>query len=282
MTEEHLPPRSAGNDKPITAYTEREGVLQVLRSFKEGHTVPSLCEECNNKASARGLPQAYTRWQDDTVGHLNEAGAAYQQTRGGSPNDLFSLGHENGGALWLPMEHGTKLGSTHIENLNPGKIARQVLGMMLAVQSGRVLYDGQPQLASAYHSDGPTSIAPFALHVALANCGLNYFTDSVTPATMNLASGSVSTSGPFWALSFPPFLLFLTSEQTAPIEATRIDQWFAHPLNEAFSKHDRKVSYPISDQRELLVAALYAAGQRLKEAGGTSNQPDETAPTSGA
>jgi hypothetical protein len=182
------------------------------------------------------------------------------------------------------MEHGTKLGSKYIENLNPGKIARQILGMMLAVQARRDLYDGHPQLASAYHSDGSTSIAPFTLHVALANCGLNYFTDAVTPAAIDLTSGSVSTGRPFWALSFPPFLLFLTSEQSAPIEATRIDQWFAHSLNETFDKHGRKVSYPIADQRELLVTMLYQAGQRLVACGDASDQQshDDPTPTSDA
>ncbi|WP_405928070.1 hypothetical protein OG554_05075 [Streptomyces griseus] len=266
MTEEHLPPRVAGNQSPITVYNEQEGALTVLRSFKAGHTIPSLCRADNNKASHRGLPEAYALWRDDTIGHLREAAAAFHHDSGQPHNDLFFIAAREGGAFKLPMEHGTKLRSEHITNLNPGKIVRQALGMMLAVQDTRYLLDTS-QLAAAYHSDEPTSIEPFALHLALANPGLCYFRNGVLSVSVNLTGAGVSSTE-FWGVAFPPFLILLTSGPKAPIEATRIDRWLEYPVSRAFSKRDRKVRYPIADPRELLVAKLYQDQQRLKEMGG--------------
>ncbi len=267
MTEEHLPPKVAGNASPTTVYTEQNGVLTVLRSYQEGHTIPSLCMADNNGASDRGLPQAYALWRDDTVGHLREAAAAFHDVTGQPHNDMFFAMKENG-AFILPMEHGRKLGRKHIANLNPGKIARQVLGMMLAVQDTRYLLDAQPQLASAYYCDEPTSIKPFALHVVLANGGLGYFRNAVLSVSVDLTAHGENSSTEFWAVAFPPFLIFLTSGPEAPIEATRIDQWLTYPVGVAFGKCDRKVHYPIADPRELLVQKLYQDQAALEQLGG--------------
>jgi hypothetical protein len=263
MTEEHLPPRVAGNKSPITVYNEQDGALTVLRSFEGGHTVPSLCAADNNKASDRGLPQAYALWRDDTIGHLQEAAAAFHQVTGQPHNDMFFATRESG-AFILPMEHGTKLGSAHIVNLNPGKIVRHVLGMMLAVQGARYLLDTQPQLAAAYLSDEPASIEPFALHVTLADGGLGYFRDAVLSVSIDLTGDGESRTTEFWAVAFAPFLILLTNGPKAPIEATRIDQWLDYPVGLAFNKRDRKVRYPIADPRELLVSKLYQGQQTLQ------------------
>ena len=256
MTEEHLPPKVAGNASPTIVYTEQDGALAVVRSYQEGHTIPSLCRADNNRASDRGLPQAYALWRDDTIGHLLGAAAAFHHVTGLPHNDMFSVAKDNG-AFTLPMVHGRGLGTQHIVNLNPGKIARQVLGMMLAVQDSRHLLDAHPLLASAYFSDGPASIEPFTLHVALANAGLAYFRNSVLSVSVDLTGQGQNSSTEFWAVAFPPFLIFLTSGPKAPIEATRIDHWLAYPLGVAFSKHDRKVVYPIADPRETLVRKLH-------------------------
>jgi hypothetical protein len=267
MTDEHLPPKVAGNTSPTTAYTEQNGVLTVLRSYQEGHTIPSLCMADNNGASNRGLPRAYALWSDDTVGHLREAAAAFHAATGQPHNNMF-LAMEENGALFLPMEHGRKLGAAHIVNLNPGKISRQVLGMMLAVQDTRYLLDTHPQLASAYFSDGPASIEPFALHVALANGGLGYFRNAVLSVSVDLTAHGRGSSTEFWAVAFPPFLIFLTSGPEAPIEATRIDHWLTYSVGVAFGRRDRKVHYPIADPRELLIQKLYQDQTALEELGG--------------
>lgn len=264
MTEEHLPPKSAGNNSPVNLYNEQDGALIVLRSFQEGHTTPSLCEEHNNKASRRGLPQAYALWRKDVIGHLTQAAAAFHHASGHPPNDLWSVAQPNG-AFSLPMEHGTGLGSDRIVNLHPGRIVRHVLGMVLAVQGSRYLLDNHSQLATAYHLDEPTSIEPFTLHVALANAGLAYFKDVLLSVSIDLTGSGKTGSTPCWLLCFPPFLVVLTEGLQPPIEATRIDQWLAYPANRFFSKRDRKVSYPIADQRELLVGKLYQDRERLPQ-----------------
>ncbi|MDT5028972.1 MAG: hypothetical protein QOE61_5398, partial [Micromonosporaceae bacterium] len=131
-----------------------------------------------------------------------------------------------------------------IVNLNPGKIVRQVLGMLLAVQDSRHLRDTHPQLAAAYFSDQPASIEPFTVHVALANAGLAYSRSGVLSVSIDLtgAGDSSSTTTEFWAIAFPPFLIFLVNGPTAPIEATRIDQWLAYPVGRGFNKRDRNSS----------------------------------------
>ena len=74
------------------------------------------------------------------------------------------------------MDHGRGVDPGQRENLCPGSIVRQVLGMMLAVQDKPYLMEDHPQLQGAYFSDTPTSIGPMSLHVALADAGFGYFT----------------------------------------------------------------------------------------------------------
>jgi hypothetical protein len=264
MTEEHLPPKSTGNNSPINLYTEQNGALIVLRSFQEGHTIPSLCNKCNNKASQRGLPQAYELWRKDVIGHLMQAAAVFHHASGRPPDDLWLLTQPDG-AFNLPMEHGTELDSDRIVNLHPGRIVRHALGMILAVQGSRYLLDNHSQLAIAYHSDEPTTIEPFTLHVALANAGPVYFKDVLLSASIDLTGSDKSSSTPCWLLCFPPFLIALTEGLQPPIEATRIDQWFTYPTSQFFNKRDRRVSYPIADQRTFPVRILYQDRGRLPQ-----------------
>jgi hypothetical protein len=120
-------------------------------------------------------------------------------------------------------------------------------------------------LTTAYHSDEPTSIEPFALHIALANAGSAYFKDVLLPVSIDLTGNGKTDGTSCWLLCFPPFLVILTEGSEPPIEAIRIDQWLAYPSNQCFSKRDRKVSYPIADQRELLVGKLYQDRERLPQ-----------------
>ncbi|MDI1463363.1 hypothetical protein QEZ54_20480 [Catellatospora sp. KI3] len=272
MTEEHLPPRAAGNASPITVYTERDGMLAVLRSYQDGHTIPSLCLACNNGAGDRGLPQAYALWRDDTIGHLQRAAAGFHHVTGQPHNDMFWV-FKDTGAFTLPMEHGRGLGTEHLVTLNPSRIIRQVLGMIMAVQDSRHLLDVYPQLVSAYRSDKPASIEPLTVHVALANVDLGYFRNGVLSVSVDLTGQATSSSTQFWAVAFPPFLIFLANGSKPPIEATRIDQWLAYPAGNAFSKRDRKIVYPIADPRELLVRKLYQDQAALNSSVGRHMYP---------
>lgn len=248
MTEEHLPPRSAGNDSPVNLYNEQAGDLVVLRSYSEGHTIPSLCDRCNNEASNRGLPFAYKLWRKGVIDTLQQT--AKRHGRDVSHFDIWAS------QLFVEVRHGY--------NLHPGRIVRQALGMILAVQARRHLLDDYPQLAAAYRSDGPASIAPLALHVALVGAATAYVNDALMPSTINLSGRGNTESTSCWLLSFPPFLIILNDRQQAPITASRIDQWLEHPINYHFRKGDRSVSYPIADKRALLVSELYRGCEQLR------------------
>lgn len=233
MTDEHLPPRAADNSSPVTLFNERDGTLVVFDSYRHGHVIPSLCSRCNNGASHRGLPQAYTAWRDDVVSHVNLAAATYEFQTGRPRTDLWAWQKPDGTAFLLGVEHGRDANSKQMTNLHPGRIARQILGMTLAVQASRDLLDNYPQLAAAYFSDGPTSIEPFSIHISLANAGLNYFSSGLRSVTIDLGSGRSSDAG-FWMISFPPFLMCLADGPAAPIAAARIDQWLARPVGAVF------------------------------------------------
>ncbi|MBX7133666.1 MAG: hypothetical protein K1X67_13415 [Fimbriimonadaceae bacterium] len=257
MTDEHLPPRAAENCSPLTLYNERRGALVAVRSYWDGHAIPSLCSSCNNRASRRGLPQSYTSWRTDVLGHINLAAATFEFHTGRARTDFWALRKRDGEAFLLPLEHGKGLDSKQMMNLHPGRIARQILGMILAVQSTRELVDNHSQLAAAYSQMGPNLSNRSALHVALANAGLNYFNSDAHSIRIDLRSGNFTDVG-FWMISFPPFLMCLVNGPEAPIAATRIDQWLACPIDQVFRKPERKVAYPIANQNEPLIATMYA------------------------
>lgn len=127
--------------------------------------------------------------------------------------------------------------------------------MTLAVQGTRGLLDN-PQLKAAYFSDGPASIEPFSLHVALANAGINYFSDGLVSLRIEVGTGR-STGTDLWIISFPPFLMCLVDGPVAPIEAAPIHQWLGHPVNAFFGKQERNVAYPIANYAHPLVAKMY-------------------------
>lgn len=262
MTSEHLPARATGNDGEVTLYQELGSVFIVLHQFAEGHALATLCRQCNNGAGERGLPQAYTAWHRDVVGHVRRCAAAYHHATGGDPEDFWALPFSGDEVFMVPMEHGRGVDPQEMTNLHPGRIARQVLGGILAVQNNRRLLDDHPQLQAAYFSDEPTSIGPFTLHVALANAGTAYLNTAATAMTFDLTTGR-STASECWIVSFPPFVMLLVNGTESPITATRIDHWFQQPVSATFGRRDRAVEYPVANRAELLVNKLYSDLERL-------------------
>ncbi len=241
MTLEHLPPRSAGNDQPIRVFNET-GQPRLIREFLDGHAIPRLCDKCNGGASNRNLPAAYKLWRNEVIGAVRSATSKHSQVR------AFSIWRTD-----LVVDIG------HSYALHPGRIVRQVLGMVLAVQDDRELADHYPQLRDAYFSEVAASIEPLTLHVALANTNLSYFTDVVMYLQTDHRTGE-SRVTPLRLWSFTPFVAVLVEGDTPPWRALRIDQWLQHPTDYCFRKHDRRVGYPIADRSDTIIAKLYEAG----------------------
>ncbi|MGF0320686.1 hypothetical protein [Nocardia fluminea] len=263
MTVEHLPPRGTGNKSEVTLYREESGGgFTALAPFADGHALPTLCYQCNNGASERGLPQAYIAWHEDVVSQVQQYATGYHQVTGGSLDGFWSYKASDGSAKMLPLEHGRGADPDKMTNLHPGRIVRQVLGGFLAVQDNRRLLDDYPQLVKAYFADEPASIAPFSLHVALTDTGLTYQPAGSMMVTIDRRTGR-STSSDFWVLVFPPFLICLVRGDEAPTAATRIDHWFDQPVKATFSRQGRNVSYPIALRGDLLVEKLHRDRERL-------------------
>lgn len=265
MTEEHLPPRSAGNAEPITIYNEADGELKVLRSYERGHTIPLLCLDCNGGASTRGLPQAHTTWRKDVLGLLGQWAASMHAALGWDHNDLWLLAKSESEPFWLRMEHGRGIAPGGGVSLHRGRIIRQIIGMILAVQRTRNLRDDHPELIAEYQSKGPSSLTRHSVHVTLAATGtLAYFTDAAVAVTVDRLGQQGPRANPLWAIVFQPFVIMLCEGADAPIEAARIDQWLGYPDNAIYTKADRKTRYPIARRGNLLVDFLHAGVGELR------------------
>jgi hypothetical protein len=140
------------NDQPIN-FVDEAGA--ILREFSEGHAIRALCDGCNNGASTRGLPGAYQLWRNDVIAPIGTTAAANSK---GKPFNIWRT------SLSVDVDHSYAL--------HQGRVARHVLGMLLAVQSRRQLITDHPQLREAYFSEDEASIEPLTLHVALDNTGL--------------------------------------------------------------------------------------------------------------
>lgn len=240
MTLEHLPPRSAGNDQPVHLVDD-EGT--VLQAFEDGHAIPTLCKACNGGASHRGLPAAYKLWRQEVIAAIESTTATE------SAGKAFNIWRTT---LDVPVEHGY--------SLHPGRIARQILGMVLAIQGSPELHHRYPQLQAAYLSSGPWSIGPLTLQLALANTDFRYFTSELAAVTLNTHSGTSAVLG-MHVWCFAPFLVALVEGDAPPWAALRIDPWLELPTTYHFRKRDRKCSYPIADRSNLLVQMMYQGGR---------------------
>jgi hypothetical protein len=236
QTLEHLPPRSAGNDQPIRLANPPGG---IIREFTEGHAIPVLCDDCNGGASNRGLPGAYKLWRNDVIEAVKTA--------------TIRESHGRAFDIW---GSAVEVGVDHDYALHPGRVARQVLGMLLAVQDSPDLVREHPQLQAAYFSDDAASIAPLSLHVALANTNFAYLTNALVTGQMDLRTGIASHS-PMRLWCFTPFVATLLEGGPMPWPTTRIDMWLELPTSYHFRKRDRDVTYPVANRSHPVIEALY-------------------------
>ncbi len=241
MTLEHLPPRSSDN---AGSMRQQNDAGEIIREFTEGHALPVLCRGCNGGASERGLPNAYKLWRLEVIKAIEDHTARESK---GRPYNVWRTDP--------PVEIG------HGYNLHPGRIARQLLGMLLAVQDRPDFSTAKPALREAYFSDEGSSIAPARVYVALANTNYGYFSDAVSAVNLDLVTGAATTT-PMRLWSFSPFIAILTADGSdPPFPALSVEEWFAHPGSYHFHKADRHASYPIAPRFHPLVALMYGDSQ---------------------
>jgi hypothetical protein len=115
MTDEHIPPKSTGNDQPVQAVEnpfDLETILREVAEWDEGHVVRTLDARCNQRASDWGYVKEYRKWHN----LLEKAHLAGRATR----HDPFR------GSQPFPFELPY--------DAMPARFVRQVVGMLLAVQ----------------------------------------------------------------------------------------------------------------------------------------------------
>lgn len=245
LTAEHVPARSSGNVGEMRLLDETG---KVLHAFRDGHAIPVLCSDCNQRASQRGLPLAYKQWRSEVIKAI-KLRARHQRLS--KPFDVWRSDQS------VEIHHG-------YDN-HPGRIVRQVVGMILAVQQSPQLREEFPQLLRAYRSDAAESIEPLTLHVALYNGNFAYFSDEAVAVSIQFQETSVQETSAMerrlWTLAFTPFLITLMSGQGLPWRACPIHTWLAHPTGYHFRKRDRTTVYPVADRTHPLVAMFYEAGR---------------------
>ncbi len=249
MTEEHLPPRSTGNKGAIRGWTDADVdpvdasvVQEAIRTWPDGHTVPTLCDPCNAKPSSWKYVLEYGRWRDFFVEamriHVTETGS-----------DPFRAGRNHD--VELPYD------------FNPRRFAGQIAGMFLAAQRYPVLREGNPGLVEAVggglsRDEGPpggVDVAPVDLRLGLGNADFVFSQNTAILGTTTAAgprpSGllvpvptTVTTS--YQVGLFAPFVFTLVeSGPTPPWPSISITGWLQLGHHDRLSKQHRKIRVPV-------------------------------------
>lgn len=134
MTDEHVPPKSTGNDEAVHLvedYFDLDSVLAEVAEWDQGHVVRTLDRRCNGRASDWGYVKEYRRW-----------------------HDLFKEAHRAGRATRIDPFRGDRPWSIDLPyDVMPARFVRQAIGMLLAVQASPDLLAGSPQLADLIAGD---------------------------------------------------------------------------------------------------------------------------------
>lgn len=154
LSREHVPPRSAGNDRTFRAHSLTEWLardsLEDLPGgrFEQGGVWGyTLCETCNNRTGR--FSDEYRRW----------AATAARLLTADLPDDIASLDA-------APV---TKTLGIRIPDAMPGSFARQVLSMMCSVAGPWRLTDEHPELRGVLLDDQSHEL-PDPLRMGMALC----------------------------------------------------------------------------------------------------------------
>lgn len=229
MTAEHIPPRSTGNDQPVNSVInpfDLQRTLQAVAEWADGHVVPSLDERCNNRASNWGYVDEYRKLHDLVL-------AVARPASGLQGDD--------------PLRQATPLRVELPYDVMPARLARQIIGMFLAVQedehlfaSAQVLVDligGDPSDGGRRRRDG-LDISPFRLYMSVGTRSgygttpMAALTIPLTASPLTLPPGARVKQSELLLLALAPLVFVLANED-------RIDAGLDITAWAAFSEHQR-------------------------------------------
>ena len=240
MTAEHLPQRSVGNSGETSAYVHlpSRSYSGPIGTWHDGHSVPTLCEPCNRRASDLGYVGEFRLWHELVVRGLRE----YVAIHNVDPTTARSFSIE------LPYDR------------MPGRFVRQVIGNLLAMQMSPQLIDSYPILAELIGPDPskpdrehqPLDISPLRLLMGIANRTtlMNTAPIAVMVSEVDLQAqsqqvGAVTTlAGMAVTYVVSPFAFVLSDCPVPGVEELRIDEWTKIGIHDRLPKRGRLLDIP--------------------------------------
>lgn len=232
LTEEHIPPRSAGNDKEIESTTAESYLSDEETEFQEhfnGYTVKSLCGECNGRGDRAGTVKEFKRFRQNVIA---QAEAAAEEGR-----DL--LRSPTGAEIELSYD------------FMPNRFARQVIGMLLASQVDPNLVNHLGALRSIALAEEPIARelnpSPWRLGLSLINDVLGVMRTPVIQRTVYdtnlwLPAGADGRDDQLLIAILTPFVLTLTEGSKSV--GTDISNWVQMGHSERIPKWRLSIALP--------------------------------------
>ena len=254
MTDEHVPPKSTGNDEAVRLVEDAfdlEGVLVDVAEWREGHVVRTLDRQCNGRASDWGYVKEYRRW-----------------------HDLFMGAHTAGRATRIDPFRGDQPWSIELPyDVMPARFVRQAVGMLLAVQASPDLLAGSPQLADLIGGDrddedqpraGGLTIEPMHLYLSVYSGGWSYGTAPITSLTLDTTPSALvvppavrTREVDVYVLALAPFVFVASTAHLANL-GLDINEWATWERSRRPRRSERLLNIPTVDTMQPgLRAMLY-------------------------
>lgn len=242
-----MPPKSIENKRPVGSIDDPFGTHSIVREvaeWDEGHVVKSLDFECNSRASRWGYVREYRVWYDLFRSAAIEKVKATKldPLRGDQPFELA-----------LPYD------------VHPARFVRQVVGMFLALQETRDLFDGFPGLRQLI---GPGSsnlrdrrkegvdVAPLSIYMSVCNGRWVYTRrpmstvetkiSNISETNENSAQDQSNTTD-VSLLSLAPFVFVISTGESQGL-GHEITEWAKWPVDQRPSKSSRMLRIPTANR----------------------------------
>lgn len=254
MTDEHVPPKSTGNDEAVRLVEDPfdlGGVLAEVAEWGEGHVVRTLDLRCNGRASDWGYVKEYRRW-----------------------HDLFKEAHVAGRARRVDPFRGDRPWSIELPyDVMPARFLRQVAGMLLAVQASPDLFAGSPQLADLIGGDlddaekpraGGLTIEPMHVYLSVYSGCWSYVSAPITSLTIDMTPTALvvplearARAVDVYVLALAPFVFVASTAQLDNL-GLDVSDWAAWERSQRPRRSERLLHIPTVDMMEPgLRAMLY-------------------------